>query len=55
MDLKRMFKFPWNTHVTLSVWNANKAISRTYTQFENAIFDEYKPGAAYTLSLRTTF
>jgi TonB-dependent receptor len=55
MNLKRLFNFRYNTDVTLSVWNANKAISRTYTQFENAIFDEYKPGASYTLSLRTSF
>jgi TonB-dependent receptor len=44
-----------NVDVTLSVWNANNAISQTYTQFSNAVFDEYKPGRSYTLSLRTTF
>ncbi len=54
-NLKRMFDFKYNTDLTFSVWNANKAISQTYTQFSNAIFDEYKPGASYTLSLRTTF
>lgn len=55
VNLKQMFNFAYNTDLTLSVWNANKAISRTYTQFENAVFDEYKPGASYTLSLRTSF
>ncbi|WP_426338279.1 TonB-dependent receptor [Pseudoduganella sp. S-14] len=55
MNLKQMFGFRYNTDLTLSVWNANKAISQTYTQFSNAIFDEYKPGASYTLSLRTSF
>ncbi|MBI3729291.1 MAG: TonB-dependent receptor [Burkholderiales bacterium] len=54
-NLKTLFGFPYNTDLTLSVWNANKAISQSYTQFSNAIFDEYKPGAAYTLSMRTTF
>ncbi|USX19478.1 TonB-dependent receptor [Oxalobacteraceae bacterium OTU3REALA1] len=54
-NLKQLFNFRYNTDLTLSVWNANKAISRTYTQFSNAVADEYKPGAAYTLSLRTTF
>lgn len=55
INLKRMFNFKYNTDLTLSVWNANKAISQTYTQFSNAVFDEYKPGASYTLSLRTSF
>jgi TonB-dependent receptor len=54
-NLKRMFNFKYNTDLTLSVWNANKAVSQTYTQFSGAVFDEYKPGASYTLSLRTTF
>jgi len=55
MNLKQMFNFAYNTDLTLSVWNVNKAISQTYTQFSNAVFDEYKPGASYTLSLRTSF
>jgi TonB-dependent receptor len=55
VNLKRMFDFRYNTDLTFSVWNATKAISQSYTQFSNAIFDEYKPGASYTLSLRTTF
>jgi TonB-dependent receptor len=55
VNLKQMFNFRYNTDLTFSVWNANKAISQTYTQFSNAIFDEYKPGASYTVSLRTSF
>jgi TonB-dependent receptor len=55
MNLKQMFGFRYNTDLTFSVWNATKEISQTYTQFSNAIFDEYKPGASYTLSLRTSF
>jgi TonB-dependent receptor len=55
INLKRMFGFRYNADLTLSVWNATNAISQSYTQFSNAIFDEYKPGASYTLSLRTTF
>jgi TonB-dependent receptor len=55
MNLKQMFNFAYNTDLTLSVWNANKAISQTYTQFSNAVYDEYKPGASYTMSLRTSF
>ncbi|WBS05255.1 TonB-dependent receptor [Pseudoduganella sp. SL102] len=55
MNLKRMFNFAYNTDVTLSAWNLNNAISQTYTQFSNAIYDEYKPGRSYTMSLRTAF
>ncbi len=54
-NLKQLINFGYNTDLTLSVWNANKAVSQTYTQFSNAVFDEYKPGASYTLSLRTSF
>ena len=54
-NLKQVFGFRYNTDLTLSAWNINKAKSQTYTQFSNAIFDEYKPGASYTLSLRTAF
>ena len=55
MNLKRMFDFRYNVDLTLSVWNVNNAISQTYTQFSNAVFDEYKPGRSYTMSMRTTF
>lgn len=55
VNLKQMFNFRYNADLTLSVWNLNNAISQTYTQFPNAIFDEYKPGRSYTLSLRTSF
>lgn len=55
MNLKRMFDFRYNTDLSLSVWNANKARSATYTQFSNALFSLNEPGASYTLSLRTAF
>ncbi len=55
VNLKQAFAFRYDADLTLSVWNATKSISQTYTQFSNAIFDEYKPGASYTLSLRTKF
>jgi outer membrane receptor for ferrienterochelin and colicin len=54
-NLKRLFGFRYNTDLTLSVWNANNAIGQNFTQFSNAIADEYEPGRSYTLSLRTTF
>jgi TonB-dependent receptor len=55
VNLKQMFGLRYNADVSVSVWNLNNAISQTYTQFPNAIFDEYKPGRSYTLSLRTSF
>jgi TonB-dependent receptor len=55
VNLKQMFNFRYNTDLTLSAWNVNKAISQTYTQFSNAVFDRTTPGASYTVSLRTSF
>ena len=55
MNLKRMFNFKYNTDLSMSAWNLNNAISQTYTQFSNAVYDEYKPGRSYTVSLRTSF
>lgn len=53
-NLKKLFN-SYDVDLTLSVWNLNNAISQTYTQYSNAIFDEYKPGRSYTLSARTSF
>jgi hypothetical protein len=54
-NLKRMFGFPYNTDLTLSVVNATNAIDQTFTQFSNAISDNNQTGRSYTLSLRTAF
>ncbi len=54
-DLKRLLDLHYDAKLTLSVWNANDAISRSYVQFPNAVFDVYQPGPSYTLSLRTSF
>ena len=55
MNLKQIFRFPYNTDLTFSAWNLTKERSATYTQFENALFSLNDPGASYTLSLRTSF
>jgi TonB-dependent receptor len=55
LNLKQMFGFRYNTDLTVSVWNLNNAISQNYTQFANAIYDEYRPGRSYTMSMRTSF
>lgn len=55
VNLQKMFGFAYNTDLSLGVWNVNNAISQQYTQFSNAVFDEYKPGRSYTLTMRTAF
>ena len=55
LNLKRVFGFSHDADLTLSVWNLSNAITKSYTQFSNAIYDEFKPGRSYTLSLRTAF
>jgi TonB-dependent receptor len=55
INLKQTFGYAYDTSINLSVWNATNAISKTYVQFENAVFDEYKPGRSYTLSARMAF
>ena len=54
-DLKRLLDLKYAAKLSLSVWNANDAISKSYVQFPNAVFDVYQPGPNYTLSLRTSF
>lgn len=55
LNLKQAFGFRYDSSINLSVWNANNAIGQTYVQFPGAVFDEYKPGRSYTLSMRTAF
>ncbi len=55
MNLQKLFGFRYNTDLTLSVWNLNKAKNQNYTQFSNAIFDQNDPGRSYTMSVRTAF
>jgi TonB-dependent receptor len=54
-NLKQLFDMKNNLDVTLSAWNLNNAVSQSYVQFPNAIYDQYKPGRSYTLSARTSF
>ena len=55
MNLQKVFGFGYNTDLSLSVWNLNRAKSQNYTQFSNAIYDQNDPGRSYTMSLRTAF
>lgn len=55
LNLQKLFGFRYNTDLTLSVWNLNRAKSQNYTQFSNAVFDQNDPGRSYTMSMRTAF
>jgi TonB-dependent receptor len=55
LNLKRVFGFAYNADLTFSAWNLTNAVTKNYTQFPNAVFDEVKPGRSYTMSLRSTF
>jgi TonB-dependent receptor len=55
LNLKKLLDLRNNLDLTLSVWNLNNAVSQSYVQFPNAIYDQYKPGRSYTLSARTSF
>ncbi len=55
VNLQQAFGWRYDTSLNLSVWNATDAISRTWVQFPGAVFDEYKPGPSYTVSLRAAF
>ncbi|MDR7334346.1 TonB-dependent receptor [Roseateles asaccharophilus] len=55
INFKHAFGFKYDTSLNLSVWNATDAISRTWVQFPGAVFDEYKPGPSYNVSLRAAF
>jgi outer membrane receptor for ferrienterochelin and colicin len=55
LNLQKMFGFRYNTELTASVWNLNRAKSQNYTQFTNAVFDQNDPGRSYTMSLRSSF
>jgi TonB-dependent receptor len=55
LNLQKMFGFRYNTDLTLSVWNLNRAKSQNYTQFTNAVYDQNDAGRSYTMSLRSSF
>ncbi len=55
VNLKQAFGFPYDASLNVSVWNATDAVSRTYVQFPGAVFDEYKPGPSYNVSMRVAF
>lgn len=55
VDLKKVLGNRYAPSVNFSLWNATNAVSNTYVKFEQAVFDQYKPGRSYTVSLRSAF
>ena len=54
-DLGKLMGWKQNIELTLDVSNVGRAKQRSYFQFPNATFTEYKPGATYLLGMRATF
>ncbi|APV52249.1 TonB-dependent receptor [Betaproteobacteria bacterium GR16-43] len=46
---------PWWPQLTFDVINLTRETQRTYFQFQNATFTEYKPGRTYVVGLRAKF
>ncbi|MFO1226717.1 TonB-dependent receptor [Roseateles sp.] len=54
-DLKKILGSKYAPSVNFSVWNLTDAVTEQYVQFPAAVFDNYKPGRSFTLSLRSSF
>jgi outer membrane receptor protein involved in Fe transport len=54
-DLKKILGSKYAPSVNFSIWNMTDAVSEQYVQFRNAVFDSYRPGRSFTLSLRSSF
>ncbi len=54
-DLDRIFALKNAPQLTVNVANFTNATLRSYFQFENATFTQYKPGRQFLIGLRGTF
>jgi len=54
-DLDKIFGFSGAPQLTVNVANFTNATLRSYFQFENATFTQYKPGRQFLVGLRGTF
>ncbi len=54
-DLDKIFGFAGAPQLTVNVANFTNATLRSYFQFENATFTQYKPGRQFLVGLRGTF
>jgi TonB-dependent receptor len=55
IDLETVFDKKYWPTLTFDVINAGDAIQRSYFQFSNATFTQYKPGPTYLVGLRAKF
>ncbi len=54
-DLDKIFGLAGAPQLTVNVANFTNATLRSYFQFENATFNQYKPGRQFLIGLRGTF
>ena len=54
-DLDKILGIPGAPQLTINVANFTNATLRSYFQFENATFNQYKPGRQFLIGLRGTF
>ena len=54
-DLDKIFGLAGAPQLTINVANFTDATLRSYFQFENATFTQYKPGRQFLIGLRGTF
>lgn len=54
-DLDKIFKIKHAPQLTINIANLTDATLRSYFQFENATFTQYKPGRQILVGLRGTF
>ena len=54
-DLDKIFGIAGAPQLTVNVANFTNATLRSYFQFENATFTQYKPGRQFLIGLRGTF
>lgn len=54
-DLDKIFGVKQAPQLTINVANFNNATLRSYFQFENATFTQYKPGRQFLIGLRGSF
>ena len=54
-DLEKIFRIPHAPQMTFDVINVTDSTLRTYFQFQNATFTQYKPGRQFLVGLRGSF
>jgi outer membrane receptor for ferrienterochelin and colicin len=54
-DTEKLFGFRNGPQITFDVQNLSDSTLRTYFQFENATYTQYKPGRQFLIGVRGSF